>query len=280
MVNDHCFKYEEINYKKGIFDNFIDTTYIITMIDSSRYNNYKTQLDKYQPTKKLFILYNYGYKFCNKILKENIPPHDLIDAYFNILHHAKKNNFNNILILEDDFIFNPKINDKSIINDINSFFNKNIDKEICFNLGTIPILLYPNINIYDNIYKSPYCYTSHGILYNKNIQNDIINKQNLFQDKNKHWDILLTTNYNIYFYKEPLCYQTFPETDNQKYWTNNLSGYITYNIIKILELDKKIQPGYKILYNSLFFINYSIYILLLIIFLYIIYKSKMYIKLY
>jgi len=275
MINNHCYKFEEIHYKKGLFDSFVDTTYVITMVNSNRHINFKKQLDEYKPTKKIFILYNYGYKYCNKILKENIPPYDLMDAYFNILHHSKNNNFNNILILEDDFIFNPIIKNKSIINEINLFLKKNVDKKICFNLGGIPILLYPNINIYKNIYKTLFCLTSHGILYNKNIQNDILCKKT--QDKNKHWDEFLTKNYNIYIYKEPLCYQTFPKTDNQKYWSgSDLNKYITLKIIKILKLDKQIQPGYKIIYNSLFFINYSIFIMLLIIILYIVYKSKIY----
>jgi len=170
MINNHCYKFEEKNYKKGIFDNFVDATYIITMINSKRHENIIKQLDEYQPTKKIFILYNYGYITCKKNLRENTPSYDLTDAYINILYHSKLQNFNNILILEDDFIFDIKIKDKEIINEINYFMNKNTNNKINFNLGPIPLLSYPNIIKHNNIFKSICSFGSHGIIYNKNIQ--------------------------------------------------------------------------------------------------------------
>jgi hypothetical protein len=44
-------------------------------------------------------------------------------------------------------------------------------------------------------------------------------------------------------YNEPLCYQLFPETENQKYWGKNVVG-----IIKLLKLDTQVEPGYSIAY--------------------------------
>ena len=42
-----------------------------------------------------------------------------------ILNDANKNNYNNILILEDDFEFDHQIRDKKILKDIEIFFKNN-----------------------------------------------------------------------------------------------------------------------------------------------------------
>ena len=281
MINDHCYKYEEKKYNQGFLDEFVDATYIITMIDSyDRHNNFNKQLEEYQPTKQIFILYNYGYKKCKKILKENTTSYDIIDANTQILYHSVKNNFNNILILEDDFIFDPKIKEKKIIDEIKIFFELNSNKNICFNLGAIPILFLPNVNINDNIFKSYYALAAHANIYNKNIQHFLIKKINDLQNDNyiKHWDYFITKFNYIYFYKKALCYQLFPETENQKVWApktniySRICNFILMNSIKLLNIDKKIQPGYDNLYNFLFIGNYLIHIVIFCIILYIIYS--------
>jgi hypothetical protein len=63
------------------------------------------QLNEYQPTNTVYILFNKGYKKCKKQDFITNPPYDLVDANLNIFKHAKENNYDNILILEDDFIF-------------------------------------------------------------------------------------------------------------------------------------------------------------------------------
>ena len=60
-----------------------------------------------------FIVYNKGYKNCKKILPKQMPLYDIIDANENAFEHSLQNNFNNILILEDDFIFSERLKDKN-----------------------------------------------------------------------------------------------------------------------------------------------------------------------
>jgi hypothetical protein len=49
-----------------------------------------------------------------------------------------------------------------------------------------------------------------------------------------------------YTYYKTLCYQLFPETDNSKNWLNYFGhATILKFILKKLELDKKIEPGYS-----------------------------------
>jgi hypothetical protein len=278
MINKHCYNFELRKYNKGLLDNFVDATYIITLEGSNRQKNIEYQLSKYIPTEKIYIAYNKGFKNCNKILPKQISAYDLIDANLNILDHSLKNNFNNILILEDDFIFNDNINNKNIINNIELFFEKNKSNTFYFNLGPTTILFYPNINIFNPIFKGIYCGTSHSIIFNKNIQIDILKKyeSNKYFEKYLHWDTFIFSNYDNYFYKYPLCYQIFPITENQQYWFSDdknsyLNIYLGKLIIffnKILSLNKTPEPGYTILYNISFFINYSIFILIIFIIIY------------
>lgn len=56
-------------------------------------------------------------------------------------------------------------------------------------------------------------------------------------------------------YYKPLCYQLFPETENQRNWNNiiesplwNLLTKITIIILKSIKLDKQIEPGTSFFY--------------------------------
>ena len=213
--NKHCYKFEYLSFIKSsvnnmsdelldntIFDSFVDTTYIITMEENGRVNNIKEQLSKYIPTNNTYIVYNKGFKKCKKELPKQITRYDLVDAYINIFIHSMKKKYNNILILEDDFIFDDKkILDKNIINEIKNFFEERKNKIFCFNLGPLPFLF--NRNIHDNIYKCNDCLGTHGIIYNKNIRKNILNYyyQNNKNINEEHWDKFLVSNYYCYFYK-------------------------------------------------------------------------------
>ena len=277
MINSHCYDFKLLkNNNKGILDDFVDATYILTLVGSERQKHIHEQLKLYTPTKKIYIVYNQGYEKCDKVLTEQIHPYDLTDSYLNTINHSLTNNYNNILILEDDFIFSPLIKDKSIVKDIHTFFIKNKDKTFYYSLGTAPILFYPNINIFNNTFRGIFCVYSHAIIYTKKIQLDIIERKN---ENIRSWDVFLTNTYLNYFYKYPLCYQTFPKTENQKYWCDNKSKYycaienfIVLNFYKILGLDKRPQPGFNIMYAIGFIKIYSIFLLFTLFLLFIFFK--------
>lgn len=275
MTNNHCYKFKHYKYKEGILDSFIDATYILTLIGSDRINNINRQLEYLVPTKNVFIVLNKGYKKCNKVLHKQLSIYDIIDANANTFEHSFKNNFNNILILEDDFIFSEKLKDKNIINDIETFFHNNQNKVFYYNLGSFPLLFYPNINLFNNTYHSIFSLLGHANIYNKKSRIEIFKNIN---NINLHWDLYLTLNYNNYFYKYPLIYQTFPETENKQHWLSenkysffeNSLKYIDDLRIKYLKLDKQPQPGFNIMYIIFFIINYAIWILLIILLIYFI----------
>ena len=51
-----CFNFKELNFKYGLFDNSLDCSYIIHLEgNTNRLNNIKKKLNKFKPTKKLFI---------------------------------------------------------------------------------------------------------------------------------------------------------------------------------------------------------------------------------
>ena len=279
MLNYNCYKFELIKKKEGVFDNFVDATYIITLEGNNRIKNVHYQLLLYHPTKKIYIVHNKGYKKCKKDSYIDKPPLDLCDANLNILYHSKKNNFNNILILEDDFIFNNNINDTNIINNIELFFYKNKDKKFIFNLGPIILLFYPNLNIFNPIYKTIHVTALQAVIYNKHVQNDILNRfKNIKDITNERIEDFQDKCYDTYFYKYPLCYQIFPVTENSKIWDPSGSNLF---VRRLFNLDKSPLPCFSIMYTFAIISSYLLFVIIPIIiifctlyFLYIILNQK------
>lgn len=255
-MNNSCYYFEEINYESGFLDESVDVTYIIYLEGNiERLDNINNQLKKFHPTKKVIILHNKGYE-CKNQIRINNSRLDLIDCYITIFKYAKQNGYENILILEDDFIFSDEILSKEIILDLNIFL-LNKKKENCiYLLGSLPFILIPyNGNHYLNI-LSLGC---HSVVYTKKLRDEILSKN---QDEIKDWDEEMMSKKRYTYYKT-LCYQLFPETDNSKNWLNYFGhSTILKFILKKLELDKKIEPGYS---RCLLFSKYILFIIVIII---------------
>ena len=266
-----CYKYEKKVFNEGLLDNSIDATYIIHLENNGRLPNILEQLNIYQPSKIVYILFNKGYKKCKKNLLVQSTTYDLVDAFLHIFKDANNKKYNNILILEDDFIFNKKIKNKKVINDINKFIKLKVNEEFIYLLGTLPFFQIP----YEiNHFKLLSSLGTHACIYSKKAIDTILKKSD---EKIDDWDTFTNFNFTRYLYKEPLCYQLFPETDNFKNW-NDVYGNIS--ILKIylksLNLDKKVEPGYSINYFiSIFWFYLFIFFLLLILFyIYLISNTK------
>jgi hypothetical protein len=104
-----CYNFKKVTYNNGLLDDAIDATYIIHLEGNGRYEDILKQLELYQPTKIVYIVFNKGYTKCQKDENIVLPAHDLVDAFLQIFKDAKHKNYDNILILEDDFIFSEKI---------------------------------------------------------------------------------------------------------------------------------------------------------------------------
>ena len=266
--NKSCYKFIKRQYEKGLFDMSVDVTYIITMVNSKRINSVNEQLQKYKPTKNLYIVENEGFKNCKKILPEQKSNYDLIDCYLQIFKHAEKENYNNILILEDDFIFSNDL--KSHVKNVNKYIKNLKDSSFIYYLGCLPWL---KINNFFSSHSQLIASTgTQSCIYSKKARENILNDDvySMFD-----WDLYLhfkILNITRYVYDKPLCYQTFPETENQKNWPNPF-GICTLFIIflKFLGVTEKIEPGTSLVY---FMSNFTLSILFLIFtfITYILYK--------
>lgn len=114
----------------------------------------------------------------------------------------------------------------------------------------------------------------HAVIYNKNYMEKAIEYYAYYSPMVPN-DILSTKLKGIkcYGYYKPLIYQTFPITESQINggWDEEIKSkfllYLALKIIKILKLDKQIQPGYTIMYSG----SYLFYLVILVV-LYIILK--------
>jgi hypothetical protein len=124
LIEDNkCHKKIKFHFLKGLFDDSIDVTYILYLEGNiERYNSILKQIQKYQPTKNIYLISNKGYKKCKKNVNVNNATHDCTYSHIEAYIHAENNNFNNILILEDDFIFDEDLNDPTNIKHIYVFF--------------------------------------------------------------------------------------------------------------------------------------------------------------
>ena len=264
--NTHCYNIKKQIYKKGFLDDSVDATYIIHLKDNGRLEHIQSQLKNYQPTKTVYIVFNDGFKKCNKKLIEQVSYQDLSDAFLQCFKHADKQGFNNILILEDDFIFSPEIKkNPQHIKNVNKFLNQNRNEEFIYYLGCNPIIIRPYTSDC-NHYKSYKSCSTHAIVYSRATRSKTLDL-NL-----KHWDVIIEQGVsNRYFYYIPLCYQTYPDTENKKTWSEKdfaLIGYLKNGIIKGLNLDLKPEPGFSILYFVAKLLNLLLFIFIIIIIIY------------
>jgi len=245
--------FEEIKKKSGLLDKCIDATYIIHLEgNKERRSNIINQMKLYNITQKTIILNNKGFNKCKKKLRAQTPVCDLIDCYIQIFKNAEEKDYNNILILEDDFIFNKKIKDQEVIDQLTEFINTQSSKNnnFIYLLGTVPYLQLPSL--FQNHSKVFITTGTHSSIYSKQFRKNILDIKDP-QDTINDWD--LYTNFYCqyttrYIYKDPLCYQLFYETENFNSWKSFLNlKYLLIAIFKILNMDKNGEPGFSFFYK-------------------------------
>jgi hypothetical protein len=245
-IHSYIYNYFTNINKIGLFDNYINAVYILTMKDSDRINNIHNINNKFILHSNIIIQVNIGYKKCKKKLYIQNSIHDINDAYYHCFIHASKNNYKNIMILEDDFIFDKTLN-QTIADEIGIFIN-NYKYDI-YNLGPLVHFALPFTLKH---HRCIYMLTAHACIYNINYFKWYIKKYNnsMHCRNDSIWN-----NINIikYKYSYPLCYQLFPPTENQQHWINI---FFKFSII-LFKLDKSYYPGFQIF-------NYILYIIIII----------------
>jgi hypothetical protein len=262
MKSNHlCYQFQKRVYTDGIFNNAIDATYIIHLSNNGRESHIENQLSMYHPTDRIFLVINQGYKSCSKSLPEQKPAHDLTDSFLQIFQHANEENYNHILILEDDFEFHPKIKNPEIQREISDFLNSKHTDKFLYYLGCLPYLQSTGFSNHNRLYLSG---GTHACIYSRPLRNFILES---YKSKDiVDWDVFHNCNlfhYPRFVYKEPLCYQLFSFTENSNHWYNpfGLADGLK-QIHQYFQLDKKVEPGHQIFYN----LSKFIYVFLLFLF--------------
>jgi len=255
--------YKYINFENGLLDNIIDAVYIITLENSSRINDVYIQINDLRLCKRNIVQINKRYtEYYNNNLYKQTTYYHLLYNNIEIFKHANTNNYNNILVLEDDFIFTNNIKCNKTIKDLQYFINNT--KFNLIYLGNIPIIYIPIK--YDNFYYVIFNGQAHSIIYSKNGRDIIINQYN----KNKNIKYLTYEHHdmwynsfinNRYFYYKPICYQVLENTENSISWNNSISNFI----INIFSLNKKNSNNYNNYYTFTYILH--------IVFIIIIFKS-------
>ena len=262
-----CYSFKKIKYNTGLLDDAVDATYIIHLEGNGRYDRVMKQLESYHPTKEVYIVFNKGYKKCKKDHHIKLPAHDLVDAFLQVFKHAKNQNYDNILILEDDFVFTEKIKKTSTQQDICTFLNNNKDKDYQYFLGCLPLLQLP-CTLDSKHYINIGSLGTHAVIYTKKNREILLNvNQKVITD----WDYYSFTHSRRYMYYEPVCYQLFPDTDNSKNWHKDnyilhILAVLTKKGFNFIKLDTQIEPGYTIFYIFSKVFAFIILILIFIIF--------------
>jgi len=138
-MSSNCYRFEEYNTSSILGDNngIVDATYILTLDGSSRSKTIKKRLDRDSVTNTNYIVHNKNYKICRKPdVKDSTQ--DIVHACIVIFKHADEVGYQNILLLEDDFIFTPAVRDLGVWNDIRNFINGDrINYHYSVSLGSI-----------------------------------------------------------------------------------------------------------------------------------------------
>jgi len=266
--DDHCYTFKRYESPEGLYSS-IDVTYIVHLEGNGRLANIKKQLELVYPTRVVYILFDKGFKKCKKNIRIENTQYDITHANIKIFKHAKENNYSNILIIEDDFIFNPNIVNKEHVRNIDTFIRENEKDRFIYHLGAIPILVFP---------RNTYTYHSlsgatHATIFTRSAQDFIVNYDSKIGIDD--WDWFLVANIIRYVYYIPLCYQTFPNTENKANWNNSV--FMMYFVDKYLEFTKlnvQPEPGTSYLYTFAKIISFFLFVCLL----YILYKVFSYFK--
>lgn len=229
-INEEAYRFEEHNFQDGFFEDCVEATFIIHLVDNNRLEHILKQLKEFQPSKKVFILYNKGYNNSKKQDYITRPPLDLVDAFITCFKYAMNNGLNTILILEDDFIFVKKYLTNNNIIDISTYINNNKDKKLIYKLGCFDYK-FKFSNEKHLTYKCGGA--AHSVIYSKSVMEDTlkINQQEIIDWGDHTWNHLFEKKM---FYK-PLCIQSIKKTENRKYWHLGKYGRHKSYFLHILE---------------------------------------------
>ena len=211
-MNDYCYTYEVLKSGRPMFP-MIDCVYVMIMNNSKYEERVRDQLAKYPLGQRILLQKNSGFKRCQKSIARQDTIADLVDSNYTFLTNAIQNNYKRILVLEEDFIISPKLGDKDVIRDIQSFLTVHEPEALL--MGSV---LWRTGAMVENFKEVEIKLGTHAIIYNhvgiQKLYDLITRKMNTAIDI----DILTNDYLKMYSYKLPLIIQVFGGTENQQNW--------------------------------------------------------------
>ena len=224
--NSSCYQKETLTYPQGALEGAVDMAYLITLTNSNR--QWKEELEKFSLNSKVTVVYNQGYENCKKILPKQQTVYDLVDAVAFIFRDALKQNYQRILVLEDDFV---------VINQELSNFTS-VSNFVCkrspdiYHLGPhMQLSWYPPFAKHNRYITFS---TTHAVIYSSKYMLAFVEASvvgNIHATDGPFWSKLV---FSKYAYCRPLIAQILHMTANREHWRDDLSDWW----ISLWKLDK------------------------------------------
>lgn len=249
MKDCECYKFKLINQTYHPTLKNVDLAIVLTMENSSRKFEDPILLNLAPLT---YVQINKGFKNCNKP-DVNSVTEDIIHSYKNVFRNTL--NYNNIIVFEDDAVYNTNYNVDEFKN-IDTFIKNNSFSVYSF--GNVSIDL-PTLDSHKQIlFGYGAC---HANIYSKNT------RLRLLYSNGYIFDVDILSNLpNKYKHKYPLICQTFPNTDSKKEWEQLPGLSVLHNLTVFLNGHRTIEP----FWSTMYVINDVIFVILILFILFII----------
>lgn len=238
-----CYYYRSETLPDGSLDSSVDCTYVLLMVGSKREHQIREQVRKAGLTSTVIFQYNYGYKKCDKPLKHKLPNFDLYHANQTVFRHALSRGYRRILLLEDDCVFDNKITNNKVVDDLNTFLKK--ENPSIYNLGSSLLLSSPiSILSFNKHQRMIISFDTHAVVYNDTYMKWLCNNQ-VFGG---HVDFAHNFHWSKFTYIVPLAYQPKVETNNSINGFGSMYGLMSILIYKPFNLDD--ERSFSKAYNA------------------------------
>ena len=268
------YKIEKLTFDSCLFNN-IDATYVLYLQGSPRIKSIKQQIEKYPPTKIVYILHNPGYKKVKKPLPRQNSEADIALSHIVACEFGIKHKHDKIIVLEDDFIFETALLEEGVTEEIEKFISQNTCVEHYYP-GCTPFLAFP-VTLDTKHWRVLAGGCTHAVIHTKKGMQRLIEDYNNNKEDIYGIDLRIFATGKCYMYQEPLITQIFPETENKKNaWGRGDVGKDTCSyLITKFGLDTVTQPGFDYIYwwgRSSFVILLTFVILLVLLVYWIVKK--------
>jgi hypothetical protein len=207
-------------------------------------------------TQRARIQYNKGFRKCEKTsLPKQKTNFDLIHALQNVFKDALTQGYKRIVVLEDDCIFDERIHDPEVVNDLTTFL-RDRDPDV-YNLGTWMYLTPPWAPLIQKHHRMLAGALAHAMVYNKKYMETTLQAMHLGSD------IEPMFHFSAFTYYKPLAYQLLTETENR------LEGYygvpfISNFLRSVFKMDTTYQPGFDRMHKISQGVSIFIFILIVL----------------